>query len=239
MIKVLSIGNSFSQDATRYLTEIANHTGTELMSENLYIGGCSLETHYNNILSDSAAYELQINAKTINMSGIKTALLKEKWDFITVQQVSNLSVDYSTYQPYLNELIKYIKKHCPTAQIVVHQTWAYEDDSQRLCEELGYKKSSQMFADVKSSYEKAALDVHAQGIIPSGELFMKLVNSGISKVHRDTFHASLGLGRYALGLLWYKFFTKQDIDNINFDKFDEPITEEEIKIIKKCVNEIL
>ena len=46
MIKVLSIGNSFSQDATRYLEEIAQG---RIFSRNCYIGGCSLEMHWNNI----------------------------------------------------------------------------------------------------------------------------------------------------------------------------------------------
>ena len=39
MKKILCIGNSFSQDATRYLEAIADG---ELFVRNCYIGGCSL-----------------------------------------------------------------------------------------------------------------------------------------------------------------------------------------------------
>ena len=49
MIKVLSIGNSFSRDAQRYSYKIAKNEGVEFKSVNLYIGGCSLQTHYMNI----------------------------------------------------------------------------------------------------------------------------------------------------------------------------------------------
>ncbi|MBQ7726439.1 MAG: DUF4886 domain-containing protein, partial [Clostridia bacterium] len=42
-MKVLSIGNSFSQDAQRYLHGIARADHTEMRAVNLYIGGCSLE----------------------------------------------------------------------------------------------------------------------------------------------------------------------------------------------------
>ena len=71
-----------------------------------------------------------------------------------------------------------------------------------------------------------------------GEVFEKLIASGIEKVHRDTFHASLGLGRYALGLLWYSVISGNDVKNNTFCDFDEEISKEDIEIAKKCVAEI-
>ena len=50
-MKILSIGNSFSEDAQRYLHQIANANGDDIFCANLYIGGCSLERHYNNIIN--------------------------------------------------------------------------------------------------------------------------------------------------------------------------------------------
>lgn len=40
MIKILAIGNSFSQDATHYLHQIGEADNIELKVVNLYIGGC-------------------------------------------------------------------------------------------------------------------------------------------------------------------------------------------------------
>ncbi len=51
-MKILSIGNSFSQDAHRYLYEIAKKDGVDVKPVNLYIGGCSLRTHYINMLEN-------------------------------------------------------------------------------------------------------------------------------------------------------------------------------------------
>ena len=51
-MKVLSIGNSFSQDAQRYLHRLAKEDGTFIKCVNLYIGGCSLQTHYINMLEN-------------------------------------------------------------------------------------------------------------------------------------------------------------------------------------------
>ena len=51
-IHVLSIGNSFSQDAHRYLHDFARSEGVDIETVNLFIGGCSLERHYRNMVGN-------------------------------------------------------------------------------------------------------------------------------------------------------------------------------------------
>ncbi len=234
-MNVLSIGNSFSQDAHRYLHGIAKADKYALNCFNLYIPGCSLSTHYRNMMSDANAYALFMNGENTGFKvSLKEALLNRDWDVITIQQVSHCSPYYETYQPYLNKIVDYVRLCVPKAKIAFHQTWAYEQDSKRLNEELGYKDHADMFKDIKSSCLKAIEDINADFIIPSGELFEKLVSSGI-KVHRDTFHASLGVGRYALGLLWYSILSGNDIANNTFSDFDEDIPANEIDIVKNSI----
>jgi len=126
----------------------------------------------------------------------------------------------------------------PKAKIAIHQTWAYEQDSHRLNVELGYNNHVDMFKDIEASYEKAAEKINADLVIPSGKVFQKLIESGIDKVHRDTFHASLGIGRYALGLLWYSVLSGNDVTNNSFCDFDQEISKSDIETAKKCVAEI-
>lgn len=238
-MKVLAIGNSFSQDATRYLHQIAKADGKELKVVNLYIGGCSLYRHYINALEDKRDYLMEFNGESTGFHvSIKEALISDSWDVITVQQVSNKAVDYETYQPYLNYIAEYVRKYSPKSKLCIHQTWAYEQGSKRLCEELGYSDYRDMLSDIMQSYRKAAENIHAYVIISSGELFDRLLQSGVEKVHRDTFHASLGLGRYALGLLWYAVLTGNDIGENSFSDFDESIPENEIEIARKAVYDI-
>ena len=237
-MKLLSIGNSFSQDAHRYLHAIAKSDEYTLNTFNLYIGGCSLSTHFRNMMSDNCAYTLEMNGESTGFKvSLNEALLSRDWDVITIQQVSHCSPYYETYQPYLSRIIDNVKVCVPKAKIAFHQTWAYEQDSERLNKELGYENHEDMFNDIKSSCMRAADEINADYIIPSGELFEKLVFSGI-KVHRDTFHASLGVGRYALGLLWYSILTGNDITNNTFSDFDKEVFKEESKIAKQCVIEI-
>ncbi len=237
-MNILSIGNSFSQDAQRYLHKIAKKDGVELNTANLYIGGCSLALHYENMISDKPAYALEINGESSEtMISIKDALLSGKWDVVTLQQASHFSPYYDTYQPYISELAKYVRKYVPNAKIAIHQTWAYEQDSERLKDEMCYKNHTEMFRDIEASYNRAATEIKADFIITSGELFQKLLTNGIDKIHRDTFHASFGLGRYALGLLWYFILTGNNIEDNAFCDFDEEISPSQIAIIKKCILE--
>ena len=125
-MRILSIGNSFSQDATRYLHDIAKADGVNLQAANLYIGGCPLERHYRNLQSGSRDYELQFDG---HMTGffvsLDEALLSRQWDIITLQQVSGLSGKYESYVPHLDRLIAIVSKAQPQAELVWHMTWSY------------------------------------------------------------------------------------------------------------------
>lgn len=237
-MKVLAIGNSFSGDATRYLHQIARKGEVSIGVANLYIGACPLERHFRNMLSDSRAYTLEYNGMSTGFRvSIKEALLNRSWDVVTLQQASGQSFDADSYYPYINVLADYVRQCVPQAKLVIHQTWAYEQDSAKL-ESAGYADHRDMFADLKKAYAMAAEKISADGMIPSGEMFQYMLANGFEKVHRDTFHARLGAGRYALGLLWYRMLTGESVLDNAFCDFDEPVSEEEIRIIKEYVESI-
>ena len=97
VIKILAIGNSFSQDAIEtYLFELAQSEDIQVVIGNLYIGGASLDLHWDNAKDNKPAYQY----RKIDISGTKTntpniaisdALADEDWDFISFQQVSGLT----------------------------------------------------------------------------------------------------------------------------------------------------
>ena len=236
-MKILSIGNSFSCDAQRYLQQIAKKDGVSIKTANLFIGGCPLRTHYINALQDGANYVLGINGVETGFKvSISQALASDDWDVVTLQQASQFSPKYETYSPYLEFLAGYVKKYCPHAKIYIHQTWAYEDGCERLLKVGNYQKAEEMFRDIENSYAKAAASIKADGIIPSGRAMLNATKFGIEKIHRDSYHASLGAGRYLLGLTWYKALLGKDITYNNFDEFDVPVSQEEREIVIKAVN---
>lgn len=234
-MKILSIGNSFSEDAQRYLHGVAEAAGVSIHSANLMIGGCSLERHYENMLSGAPAYGYQENGvHTGRQVSLSEGLAAEEWDVVTLQQVSQKSPYFESYLPYLTSLASYVRKALPRAKLFLHETWAYEDGSHRLCEELGYKTSDEMIRDIRVAYRRAAREIAADGLIPSGEMLAYLHASGVPFVHRDTFHASYGVGRYALACLFTHALTGKAVTDIDFRAFDVEVTKKEKRLAEEA-----
>ena len=238
-MKVLSIGNSFSTDAHRYFHKLAVHNGEKLKAVNLYIGGCSLRTHYINMLEDNRAYSFEFNGERTGIFvSIKEALISDEWDYVTLQQSSPQSPKYETYTPYITELAAYVRKYCPHARIAIHNTWAYEAESEKLLNVVHFDTPRAMLDAVCECYEQAAKDIGANIIIPSGQAMLRASELGIEKVHRDTFHASLGAGRYLLALTWYRALFGKDISGDDFAGFDVPVSDEERDTVKRAVAQV-
>lgn len=237
-MKILAIGNSFSQDATRYLKQIASADGEKFKVVNLFIGGCPLKRHFANIMADSKSYSMEYGGESTGFFvSIKEALLSDEWDVVTLQQASPDSFKYETYQPYLSTLADYVRTYAPKAKLYMHQTWSYEEGHGALSR-WGFKNQAEMFAAIEDAYDKAAKAINADGILKSGKVLQLLLQNGIEKVHRDGAHISLGAGRYATALLWYATLTKKDIADNSFCDFDELLTESDVKIIKECVKKL-
>ena len=118
MLKILSIGNSFSQDAQRYLTRFAKAAGVDIMTRNLEIGGCSLEQHWNYFKNDEKNYTLEKDGVwAANEYTLTQGLMENEWDIITIQQVSQNAGKPETFEPYLPNLLTAIRALCPNAKL--------------------------------------------------------------------------------------------------------------------------
>lgn len=236
-MKVLSIGNSFSQDAQRYLHLISKKEEEEFITVNLMIPGCPLWKHYRNMLSEEKAYGLESNGNDTSFKvSLKEALLADNWDVITLQQNSLSTCEWNNFAPYVKPLAEYIRKMCPAAKLYVHQTWGYENGS-GLLESVGCSSMEDMSGKVFANYDRMAKEINTDGIIRDGEAMLEL-SRRIPKVHRDTFHASYGVGRYMLSCMWYSTLTGKEITN-DFDYFDCECSDEEIKAAKAVVEKIV
>ena len=218
-MNVLCIGNSFSQDATRYLHQVS---GEELFVRNLYIGGCSLERHYNNIVGDVADYEYQKNGRCLRMISISEALKKKKWDYITLQQVSQDSGIIDTYEPFLGEIVKYLKENCPNAKIVLHRTWAYSDTSDHGGFVNYGRDRKRMYNAIVDTTNKIA-EKYGFDVIPCGDAIEmardlpEFKEGSEYTLNRDGFHLSLDYGRYLAALVMNKYFTGKDPMSVEYE----------------------
>lgn len=250
-INILAIGNSFSEDTTHYLHQIALADGIKTKVVNLYIGGCSLETHWKNIEENAANYSYQINGMyTDRLITIKEALLEENWDYVITQQASYNSGIEETYFPYIENIYHYIKKLAPKAVIMLNQTWAYEIDSNH--EGFRYYNGSQleMYDKLKKAYDKAANTIQVD-IIPCGDAIQALrqlepfqYEHGGMSLCRDGYHLNYVYGRYLVAAIWYEVLLKKSIlDNsyipVTHYAPDYKVDFDLLMLVKKCANQIV
>lgn len=223
MMRVLSIGNSFSQDAHRWLPALAAAAGTQLRAVNLYVGGCSLEQHWENTWKDAAAYDYEINGENTGKSAVLAALRAENWDVITLQQVSHLAGKYESYMPYLPRLAALCRQLCPEAKLYLQQTWAYETDSEHPGFAGYHRDQREMHRAVRAACRKAAGVVEA-AVIPTGDVIQHLRETlpafdpaaGGRSLCRDGFHLSLDYGRYAAAATWFTALTGRSAEESPF-----------------------
>ena len=211
-VRILAIGNSFSQDAVEQnLHELAAADGIVAIIGNAYIGGCSLERHVNNSRTDAPAYAY----RKIPADGIRTErkgarlseiLADEQWDYVSFQQASPLSGQFSTYEEFLPELYGYVKARVPEdVKFMMHQTWAYSQDSGHSGFKNYGKDQMTMYKAIVDAYDRAARLVGIKIIIPSGTAIQNARTSFIGdNMDRDGYHLDLLWGRYTAACAWYE-----------------------------------
>lgn len=251
MTKILAIGNSFSQDATHYLQQIAGADGLAWKVANLYIGGCSLQQHWENIQSDAKAYLYEENGmSTETYVSVREALEMEEWDYIVTQQASHDSGIAESYWPYLEEVAAYVRSKAPRAELLLHETWAYESDSLHSSyHKYGYDQK-EMYEKLSAAYRAAASRLGVR-LIPSGDVIQALrarppfdYGHGGMSLCRDGFHMNIIYGRYLLSAVWYKTLTGNPILKNTYVP-STPLSpkaicdEKVLKVVKAAVDELV
>lgn len=173
VVRLLTVGNSFSKNATRFLGDLAAAGGHRLIHRPIVVSGASLELH----ATKAQAHERDPKDEAgLYASGrsLKQELQDGPWDFVTVQQASIKSHDVETFRPYAAWLRDYILRHAPGARVLIHQTWAYRRDDPRFTNpsgEPGAPESSEaMFRGIREAYGTIAREL-GLGLIPVGEAF--------------------------------------------------------------------
>ena len=210
MIKILAVGNSFSQDATALLEFLT----PRIHVRNLYIPGCPLSYHAELTKTGARAYELQEGGEKCvpQLVSLEEGLQSDAWDYITVQQVSGLAGEEESYEPHLSTLLAYLRRNTK-AQLVFHRTWAYEDGSDHP-EFIRYGCSRVQMEKAVLQATEAVCREKGLPVIPVGDLIARLrthaffdPSRGGLSLSRDGFHLSLNFGRCAAAAVWAKYFT--------------------------------
>lgn len=212
-IRILAIGNSFSEDAVEQnLYELFKEDGTEAVIGNMYIGGCDLQKHWNNANSNNAAYSYRKivagKKKTNSSITLQQALADEPWDYISFQQGAGLYREYDSCFPYLPDLIAYARKYSKNKsfKVIYHATWAAAQNSTKNYF-FDYFKGSQGYMYTSSNEMTAKLDstLKFDLICNTIDAIQSARTSYLGDTfNRDGWHLSYTHGRYTAACLWYE-----------------------------------
>ena len=243
-MNILAIGNSFSQDALRYLHDIAASGGYDTHIVNLFIGGCSLETHFKNMQSGEAVYDHEINGQAADCKiSLADALAERAWDVITLQQCSGYSGIVDSYYPFANELAAYVRRKAPGAKLMIHQTWAYDVKSDHPHFPFYDRSQNRMYSALSEAYNRLAETLRAP-LIPVGDCIQTLRET--EEFHaehgrslcRDGYHLHLVYGRYAAAACWYECVIGGDITTNGFIPDCPPEMRDLFPVIRETVHRI-
>ncbi len=159
-VKLLATGNSFTHNATTFLPGIVKASGDTLTLKQITLAGAPMEVHWKN------AADFQAGA-TNAQARAWAVLTAEKWDFVTFQQSSMNSFKLETYRPFAKQMYDFIKAQAPTAEVVIHETWAYREDDPLF--RKGFTQQD-MYCGLRKAYETIAGELGCR-LIPVGDAF--------------------------------------------------------------------
>lgn len=223
-LKVLDIGNSYTQDATALLPSIVENTGVDLMDMCLYKflrGGASFRTWcrvYDDKDNQTYSFYRSIGNVSVSVptgdfpegdgSIFRRALSEVEWDLIIIHQVS-------TYAPYydlwnsdglgggLDQLLDIIRQHQPKAKIgflLIHSYWDNYSGNEE-------KSSLERWQKIANSVQKLQEDYDIKFIIPYGTAIENLRSSSLNNSYdltRDGTHLGYGLSRYTAACCYFE-----------------------------------
>lgn len=258
VLRVLAIGNSFSEDAVEhYLWELGQEAGIDFVIGNAYRGGWSLAAHWKDASSKAANtdYRKVVNGRRTNMGKrtIKDIVTDEPWDVITLQQVSQEAGREESYEPSLSLMIGYVKALATndSVRLGFHQTWAYAQDSSHDGFANYDRNQFLMYASIVAAVEEAMQNHRGdlQFYIPVGTAIQNARTTELAdpvigesqpvnrELTRDGFHLNYTIGRYIAACTWLEALT--GISPVGLKARPKGVTPEQAALAQKAAHDAI
>lgn len=219
-MRVLALGNSYTDDATSYLPVFFANSDIDEKKICVYMGArsaASLQT-WNDLFDINSVVKLSLKAGNLQMPVVEAPLheiLAQNWDVVVLQQQSDLAVNYSSYNPYLRNLIKGIRDVCinPNLSFVWQMPWSHYEGND--------KKADILWHSISIATKKQVFYDGIDIVIPTGTAIQNARHTILPQtggITRDGIHLSYGLGRYIAAATWFQvLFSHMDKDWVAAD----------------------
>ncbi len=209
-LRVLTLGNSYTDCVLASFRDLRKSFGLKtngLMIYGIYLGYASLEDYINlfetnEAVSNGRIYHYEGNPEEWKPTTLRD-VLSAHWDIITLQQRSTLAADYSSYEPYLSQLIDSIHAICPNKDVKLGWeldwgTFPMNDTDPGLTNwENKVNACQQMLANTPG----------ISFVIPVGTAVQNARTIGVNNdrfLTSDALHVCYGVGQYAVACAWWE-----------------------------------
>lgn len=222
-LRVLDIGNSYTNDCVHYLPQLVNAAGIDASDMCLYKatrGSGSFKNWYDIYYDkDTSSYEISkvLGGLTANISGaaavgngeqFRNTLKNNDWDLIIIHQRSEYAPYYDTWETtgeggYLKELIRAIRTAQPSATIGLLLVHSYWDNFVNNAE----KSSLERWKLIAESAKKLSANYGINFIIPYGTAIQNIRESSLNNEYdltADGSHCSDGLADYTAACAYFQ-----------------------------------
>lgn len=226
VLKILLIGHSYCEDSAEWLWEICNSLGLNAEVGLLWVGGSTVDQHYQWATTNAKRWELKF--KDANQNGVwkitpgatfDETVTSNNWDFIMLTQNSFSSGRPSTFgnlDNYLNHIRPLIGEDTQLSWLMPWPDMAgspnYGADTL-----LGYSDPTEMYTSVTATMQEVILS-RGVTVVPTGTAIQNARTSFIGDnytLSRDGHHLSFGIGRYIAALTLLETLTDYPLsDNL-------------------------
>lgn len=245
-LKILAIGNSFTNNATALMPWFANRlNGDSICVAKLVRDGSSLSMHWSSHSGNSHVYDFYYSDKDqwveTDIDTFDEALTILDWDIIVLQQVSYLAGDYDSFQPYLQFMLRLFNELNPDIKTAWNYPWAYKPGTDHKGFGNYGNDPEKMYEAIISAGDRAA--VYVDCTIPSATLIKRMredypeVEDGFST---DGVHISSGFASYALSSLWYECLVRPRLGttSLNPPIYPQGVTSELTERADKIIRDL-
>lgn len=224
-VRILGIGNSFTVDALeQHFQPLLTAEGVDAVIGYPYRGGTWLSQHDAwSSRTDTLPYNYRTfkNGQFVTTGlasySLKMAVEDEPWDWVIIQSDHDSAGVYSSYVPYMEHLISFVKAHCsnPNVKIGFYMTWAYDASSTYKSFSIYNKDQQLMYDSIIACAQKLMADhPELELLIPCGTAVQNARTSYMGqRLNRDGYHLHYDHGRYIASLIWYeKIFGKSALE---------------------------
>ena len=244
VLKIFTIGNSHSYDATQLLYEVfkAQNPDQEVVIGTMYYSGCSIAQHVNFAKGDQPVYEYSVNStgtwERIPDVTLKMGIQAQAWDIVVIQEVYG-----GNAQSFENDnrqfLVDYVNQHLTTPHTFVWNMdivcpndetfYSLDYDPQppggfRANQTAihGFDPVNDLRLTQENVVKYIVPDETYSTIIPSGTVVMyaHIVDGWTqTDLYRDYIHVT-DFGRLMVSYMWYAQLTGELLTEVKVDSIE-------------------